>query len=202
MTKLKLTYFPAAGRAEPIRLTLAIGGVEFEDERIVRDEFVSRKPSLPFGSLPVLDVDGSVYSQSHAILRYAGKLAKLYPEDPLHALRVDEVLDGLTDALNALVPSFRAQDDETKKRLRTEFLKNEFPRYFGGVEKLIAGPFVLGDKPSIADVAIYTSLQSFTDGSLDHIPADSVNAYPKMVAVAAHVKAMPAVQARLQAQAK
>lgn len=96
----------------------------------------------------------------------------------------------------------QAQDDETKKRLRTEFLKNEFPRYFGGVEKLIAGPFVLGDKPSIADVAIYTSLQSFTDGSLDHIPADSVNAYPKMVAVAAHVKAMPAVQARLQAQAK
>jgi glutathione S-transferase len=41
--------------------------------------------------VPVLEVGGVVYCQSNAILRYVGKLAKLYPEDPVLALRADMV---------------------------------------------------------------------------------------------------------------
>ncbi|KAF1792329.1 Thioredoxin-like fold [Phytophthora cactorum] len=73
--KLKLTYMPHPGRGEPIRLAFYIGGVEFEDERITREELANRKPSLPFNQLPVLEVDGEVIAQSLAILRYAGTLS-------------------------------------------------------------------------------------------------------------------------------
>ena len=35
-------------------------------------------------------MDGTDYTQSTALLRYAGKLGGLYPEDPLAALKVRE----------------------------------------------------------------------------------------------------------------
>ena len=51
-------------------------------------------------------------SQSTAILRFAGKLSGLYPEDPVRALKVDEILDSLVDLINIVVPSFYEQDKE------------------------------------------------------------------------------------------
>eukprot|EP01091_Cochliopodium_minus_P021198 TRINITY_DN95_c0_g3_i2.p1 TRINITY_DN95_c0_g3~~TRINITY_DN95_c0_g3_i2.p1 ORF type:complete len:117 (+),score=25.89 TRINITY_DN95_c0_g3_i2:72-422(+) len=88
MSNLKITYFNAEGRAEPIRLALFIGGIEFDDERIDFPELQKRKPNLPFGSLPVLTTgEGEIIAQSNAVLRYAGRLAKLYPQDNLQATR-------------------------------------------------------------------------------------------------------------------
>lgn len=36
-------------------------------------------------------MDGTDYTQSTALLRYAGKLGGLYPEDPLQALKVGTI---------------------------------------------------------------------------------------------------------------
>lgn len=38
-------------------------------------------------------MDGAEYTQSMALLRYAGKLGGLYPEDPLAALKVNDSQD-------------------------------------------------------------------------------------------------------------
>ena len=43
--KIKLTYFDLRGRAEVARLILAQAGVEYEDERIAREDWVKLKPS-------------------------------------------------------------------------------------------------------------------------------------------------------------
>lgn len=40
------------------------------------------------GQVPVLEVDGEQIAQSIAITTYAGKLANLYPWDPLQAAKV------------------------------------------------------------------------------------------------------------------
>ncbi|KAG7398714.1 hypothetical protein PHYBOEH_010664 [Phytophthora boehmeriae] len=99
--KLKFTYMPHPGRGEPIRLAFFIGGIEFEDERITREELANRKPSLPFNQLPVLEVDGEVIAQSLAILRYAGTLSGLYPvTDALTAYLIDELFAILDDMFN------------------------------------------------------------------------------------------------------
>lgn len=90
---LKLLYFHIPGRAEAIRLTLALGDVPFKDIRLTREQWAELKPTTPFGQIPVLIVDGEMLAQSHAILRYAGELAGLYPADPWLAAKVDEVID-------------------------------------------------------------------------------------------------------------
>ena len=70
MPKLKLTYFDFhGGRGEPARLALSLAGIPFEDDRVLGTDWPRRKPSTPFGSLPVLEVDGAIVTQSNGINR-------------------------------------------------------------------------------------------------------------------------------------
>ena len=84
---LRLRYFPFAGRAGAIRDALRIGNVRFDDVHVPLDRFSEQKAAgeLPFGSLPVLDVDDgerrTSAAQSNAILRFVGRLTGLYPVD-------------------------------------------------------------------------------------------------------------------------
>ncbi|CAN0494639.1 unnamed protein product [Scytosiphon promiscuus] len=59
-------------------------------------------------------MDGTKYTQSTALLRYAGKLGGTYPEDPLEALKVDEIVMMVEDVF---IPIFNTvgMTDEAKK---------------------------------------------------------------------------------------
>lgn len=46
-----------------------------------------------------------MHGQSEAMLRYAGRLAGLYPSDPVQAMEVDEVLNALEDMIQMIIPS-------------------------------------------------------------------------------------------------
>jgi prostaglandin-H2 D-isomerase / glutathione transferase len=84
MPKLTLTYFDFdGGRGEPARLALSIAGIDFEDRRVRPDSWPGLKSQMPYGALPMLEVDGRQLTQSNAINRYVGKLANLYPTVPL-----------------------------------------------------------------------------------------------------------------------
>jgi len=45
MASYKLTYFNVAGLGEPIRYLLSYGKIPFEDVRVTREEWASRKDS-------------------------------------------------------------------------------------------------------------------------------------------------------------
>merc|ERR1712198_768900 len=64
---LRLTYFPARGRAEISRLILAHAGVKFDDIRLTGEDFAKVKPLLPYGSMPILEYKGEVICESMAI---------------------------------------------------------------------------------------------------------------------------------------
>mmetsp|Transcript_6087 Transcript_6087/g.9519 ORF Transcript_6087/g.9519 Transcript_6087/m.9519 type:complete len:204 (+) Transcript_6087:69-680(+) len=181
---LKVTYFDVKARAEPIRLALAVGKIEFEDERLAREAFIKRKPDLPFGSLPTMNIGEKQFAQSNALLRYAGKLAGLYPSDALEALKVDQILDAAEDTLGALRPSFSAKDEEKKLSMRKEFMENAFPRYVSGIESLVEGKWAVGDKMTIADLVLYQLKDTFTSGFLDGIPKNAFDEYSKISSVA------------------
>ncbi|OQV24901.1 putative Hematopoietic prostaglandin D synthase [Hypsibius exemplaris] len=78
--KYKLIYFNAPAKAEPLRWMFAYGGVPFEDFRIKeRPQIVTGKPNpewdelkqkLPFGVVPVLEVNGEYLGEGAAIARY------------------------------------------------------------------------------------------------------------------------------------
>ena len=60
---MKLTYFPAYARAEPIRMLLNHANVKFTDNRIGFPEVASLKETgyLEFGQVPILEwKDGTV----------------------------------------------------------------------------------------------------------------------------------------------
>ena len=68
-----LTYLDIKGIAEPIRITLFSGGIEFEDERIGYEEVARRRSEgilvLPHGQLPTLQAPGPVHVGSRRVTR-------------------------------------------------------------------------------------------------------------------------------------
>jgi len=173
---LKLIYWDAKARAESTRLALHIAGIPFEDFRLKREEWATLKQEMPFGQVPVLDVDGFRLAQSMAILRYAGNLTGLYPKDALEAAKVDMWLAQLEDYMQELLPSFRMPDGEAKLALRKKYAEETLPALLTKMEALAAktgsAGHLVGDSLTIADLQLYASFGWFKSGILDGIPKD------------------------------
>ena len=120
MSNIKLTYFNGRGRGETARLILAFAGKDYEDRRIsfgkttirmiiiltdliLIDDMPSIKPSLPYGQVPVLEVDGVNICQSMAIARFLANEYGLTGNSSLVKAQIDEVVDVINDVQNAMV---------------------------------------------------------------------------------------------------
>merc|ERR1711862_373647 len=70
--------FNLRGRAEPVRLLLAYGGLEYEDCRLVPGfedpkPWMALKPKTPYGGLPLLEWNGETIAQSLTITRFVAR---------------------------------------------------------------------------------------------------------------------------------
>ena len=93
-----LTYFNFDGsRGLECRLALAVAGVPFEDRRVTGAPWQALKPTLPFGSLPVLEEDGRVLAQANAIMVYVGRTHGLHPSDPWEAAQHEAIMGSVED---------------------------------------------------------------------------------------------------------
>jgi glutathione S-transferase len=189
MTQLKLTYFDFhGGRGEPARLALAIGGIEFEDHRFSFPEFADVRKTTPFGQVPVLHVNGAQVTQCDSILRYVGKLAGLYPADPLQALLCDEVMYVVEEASVKLGPTFRMTGEE-QKAARLALVNGSMPQYLGWLQsQLLAhgGEYFADNRLTVADLKVFVDVRGLNSGRLDHVPTDLVE------------KVAPALNAHMQ----
>ncbi|ETL31147.1 hypothetical protein F441_16354 [Phytophthora nicotianae CJ01A1] len=179
---IKLIYFAAAGRAEAQRLAFYIGGVPFEDKRIGHAQFAAMKESLPLGQLPILEVDGEVFTQSHAIMRFAGRMGGLYPVSaPYLALKIDELLHAMGELEEKMGPAFSESDADKKKAMREELATVTIPRYAGlfeaRLEKMKQIPVFQSQDVFIHEVAIYAWVKSLRAGYIDHIPTTVLDGY-------------------------
>ena len=177
MPQLKLSYFDMhGGRGEPVRLALAIGGVAFEDHRFAFPEFAEVRKTAPFGQVPVLEVDGVAVTQSDAMLRYAGKLAGLYPADAYQALLCDEVSFVVEEAGIKIGPTFRMTGEE-QKAARLALVNGSMPVYLAWLQKqLIAqgGEYFADKRLTVADLKVFIDVRSLNSGRWDHVPTDLV----------------------------
>ncbi|MBT0570968.1 glutathione S-transferase family protein [Curvibacter sp. CHRR-16] len=202
MTQLTLTYFDMpGGRGEPIRLALHLGGIAFEDKRFAYADFAQVRATTPLGQVPTLEVDGVQVTQSDALLRYAGKLAGLYPTDPFQALLCDEVLQGAEDANIKLSATFGLQGDALKQA-REALAHPEtgaLPKYLRWLQSLLlahGGQFFADNRLTIADLKVLVWVNGLRSGRLDHIPLDMVNtAAPELLAYLNRIAATPAIAA-------
>ena len=197
MTQLTVTYFNVhGGRGEPIRLTLHVGGIPFEDKRFGFSEFAEVRKTTPLNQVPVLQVDGVQVTQSDAITRYAGKLAGLYPTDAFQALLCDEVMDAVEEVNVKLGTTFGLTGDALKDA-RTALVNGPLPKYLGWLEaqlKAHGGEFFADGRLTIADLKVFTFVRGLSSGQLDHVPTDLVaKTAPLLSAHQQRVSETPAV---------
>ena len=183
--KIRFTYFKFPfWRAETSRLALHIGGIDFEDVRLGRDDFRAKKEAgeFPYGQLPVLEVDGKVFAQSVAIAKFCGKLSGLYPQDDdLAAMKVDEFLDAAAQITSLVNPSMNEKDSDKRAAMREELGGQTLPHWLGLLEQRMGpGDYLVGDSITVADLAIWRLLGWLTGGILDGIPNDLLKAHCRL----------------------
>ena len=198
---LKLTYFDIPGLAQAVRNTFEFGGIKYEDERLTKEAFGERKANLPYGQLPILTVDNETQlAQSKAILRYASRLAKTYPRDPLNAAIIDQWTELHSEFMALLgihmYPErhglLEAGYDKTKHR--AFLLETHIPKYLKLLEAEL-GPEAeedwLGgfDSITMADLAWHATLKWLQSGVFDGFDAESLSAYPSVVKYLAEIDA-------------
>ena len=193
IVSLCLRYFPFPGRAGAIRDTLHIGGVTFEDVHVSYEQFRELKSNneLPFGALPVLDVETTSghmrVAQSNAILRFAGRMSGLYPvDDEVQALKIDEALDMCEETYEVLSPSLHEADMERKMAMRLILAEETLPRWTADFERLLVSNgstgFVVGDSLTVADLKLYWFCDFLTSGDLDGVPTSLLDEFKTVIA--------------------
>lgn len=167
----KLTYFDVSGKAEACRIAFSIAKTNFEDNRINHEKFNEIKETLPNNQLPILEIDNQTYCQSQSIFRYACKLAGLYPEDALDALRMDMLSDQIEECWSLIMSTMRSQN---KVDERKELIKEEGRLYkrISTINNWIRGPWFNGEKMTGADINLYCFVNVMESGFLDGIPKD------------------------------
>eukprot|EP00455_Lapot_gusevi_P014580 TRINITY_DN172_c0_g1_i1.p1 TRINITY_DN172_c0_g1~~TRINITY_DN172_c0_g1_i1.p1 ORF type:complete len:208 (-),score=68.23 TRINITY_DN172_c0_g1_i1:194-817(-) len=192
----KLVYFNARGRAEAIRLIFAEAGVEYEDVRLAGNEWPAYKAAhnLPFGQIPILEMDGKVLSQSVAITRYLAKKYNLVPANDYDAYLCDCYADGINDLRNAAGKAAQCppeQKEAVLKQFAAEVVPVYAQRYEGFLHANSNGEgFFVGNELTWADLFIFDFF--FT---IRHRFADSLNEAPLLTAFLDRIAARPNISA-------
>ena len=185
----KLYYFDFHGGAgEPIRNAFRYAKIPFEDVRVKYGEWPTIKGSdkCVYGQMPLLEIDGQPHAQSMAILRYVGKIAGLYPTDPIEALRVDELLDAIIDIRTKISPTYSLPEAEriaARQKLVQDFIKPHLMKIECRITHPSFSGYAVGNKLTIADLALANEIEGFRSGRLDGVDpkiADDATALSKI----------------------
>ena len=186
MQKPKLTYFDApVSRGEECRLALHIAGVDFEDNRLKREEWMALKPTTPFGSVPIIEFPGQpVLAQSNAILVLIGRRYGIHPKDDFEAAHHEALLEYSEELRLNVSPTLRMTDADEKKKAREALASTYLPTWGENVEKLIGdGPFFGGASLNVVDIKLHMVVRWFNGGNVDHIPATIFARFPKLTRI-------------------
>ena len=198
-----MMYFNIDGLGEPIRLALAQAGVPFDDHRFKEGEFATIKPTLAFGQVPCLVVDGREIVQTASILRYVGKVldgtGTLYPADAAVAQRVDAMMDQTKDMMTGRMAhkyrerfGFGSLDDKAVAEVESAWFASTLPRHLAFFEKALAesgsGWLVGSRTPTAADFLVGCQLRAF-----EKTCADKVTMPAALAAYTERLFALPAV---------
>jgi len=176
---VKLHYFNATGRANQIRLALAVGGIPFEDVFAdgfpPSDECRAKWAELTNGNttfaVPILTTDEGtdkqqVYLQSSAILRAVGRMGGIQ-------MKLDNDPDGdrasyLTDRAIADAEDLRSASYKgwtmfgATQEAADNFAKVALPKHVANIEKqlIASGSDYFGGSSvlSLADIALYDAV--------------------------------------------
>ncbi len=192
MQAIKLYNFPRSGHAHRVELMLSLMQLPTELVFVDLAKGAHKQPDFlainPLGQVPAIDDQGVVLADSNAILVY---LAHKYgegrwlPTDPVGAAHVQRWLSiaagpiAFGPARARLITVFgAAYNAEEVIAYAHTWLKM--------IDQELAGAtFLVGDEPTIADVAAYSYIAHAPEGNV------SLDAYPSIRAWLARVEALP-----------
>ncbi|MFZ5960394.1 glutathione S-transferase family protein [Pseudomonas sp. QL9] len=189
---IKLYRHPLSGHAHRVELLLSLLQQPTELVFVDLAKGAHKHPEFlalnTFGQVPVIDDNGTVVSDSNAILVY---LAKKYgngrwlPEDPLGAARVQRWLSVAAGQL-AFGPAAARLITVFGARFNAEEVLARAHALFQVMESELAkSPFLAGDSATIADIANYAYIAHAPEGNV------SLQDYPHLRAWLARIEALP-----------
>jgi len=196
---LKVTYFDGRGRGEILRLILAKGGKQFEDERIGFEGWPAHKPKTPLGFMPVLNVNGKEFSQGLAIAIYLARECNLYTSSNLDNLMIDQILMSREDIV---VPESKIKfekDASKHEGMIKDLFDGAYPKIFGLFEKAITdnptkSGFAVGKGMTLADLVIFDVTYWIMELKADLMKEK----FPKICALVDKVKSDKNIKAYLE----
>jgi glutathione S-transferase len=176
---------------------LADGGVEFEDvnwglsniqDQAMKERFFEDCRKLgghTTTNIPMLEMDGKIYTQSSAIIRHVGRITGAYSG----CYEEDQLLATVEDLRSANYKAMRVFG-ATEKAI-DEYIEVILPKHLNNFNRLLnqsSAFYLTGSKCSIADLSLYDALhvvERQVPGTLDKFPRvklffDTVGARPKI----------------------
>ena len=129
MSKIKLVYFDFNfWRIDILRLSLAYAGIDYEFERIPREDWTKFKDKQPFGQLPVMYYKDNVYCHTHSLATFCASKSNLYSSDEKKQLIIHQVIDWANEITYRIAHSIREKTQINQKNLEEYSLKKIFIR--------------------------------------------------------------------------
>lgn len=189
---MKLYHHPLSGHAHRARLFLSLLGLPHELIEVDLKAGAHKKPEFlaksPFGQVPVLEDGATLVADSNAILVYLAKKTgrtDWLPEDPAAAAAVQRWLSvaagevAYGPAAARLITVFGAGFNPDEVISRAHLLLGRLEAHLAGRDWLV------GQGPTIADVALYSYVARAPEGNVD------LSAYPGVNAFLRRIEALP-----------
>lgn len=181
---IKFYRFDLSGHSHRVELMLNLLGLKFDPIDVDLANGAHKEPDFlamnPFGSVPVIDDEGTIIADSNAIIVY---LARKYggetwlPSDPAKAADVQRWLSiaageiAYGPAAARLVTVFGANLDH-------EVAKNKANGLFAVMDQVLADrAFLTGGDVTIADVAGYSYIAHAPEGGVSLDPFPNIRAW-------------------------
>lgn len=189
---MKLYFHPISGHAHRARLFLSLIGADVE---IIDVDLANGQHKSPeylalnrFGQVPLLDDDGVIVPDSNAIMVYAAKKfgrTDWLPEDPAAAAAVQRWLSvaagqiAFGPAAARLVTIFNAAFNPEEVIGRAHAVLKLIEAELDGRQ------WIASDRPTVADVALYSYIARAPEGNVD------LTAYVNVKAWLRRIEALP-----------
>jgi glutathione S-transferase len=202
---IKIHSFPLSGHAHRAVLFASLAGIDHTVNDVDLPGGEHKQPAFlalnPAGQVPVIEDGDVVISDANAILVY---LARRYapswiPADPVQEAQVQKFLT-LTAGEIAFGPAAARLITVFNAPLDAEFAKATAARVLGKLDAHLQDrEYLVGDSPTIADVAIYSYTAHAPEGGVSLEPYPNVQRLLRNVEALNGFVAMPQTKAGLLA---
>jgi len=167
MPKYILHYFGGNGRAVIARALLSYGKADWTNDLIKKEDWPKIKTSglCEYEQLPVLEIDGKKYCQSHAINLLLASTFNLMGKVPEERYQNANILMCFDDFMGPIWGAMFAPEDK-KAELKAK-AEEKLKFFFGKFEKKYLDfgkkKYFLGDTFSLADIVVGAALPAAVD---------------------------------------